>query len=155
MSADLYVASPSLERIDFKTANRGKSVFRGMMRVLESSTIISLLLCLNFLRSSPLLNSLLAKVTPMLGQEGLEIFVGLTQNFSWLLRGLGLPRLASNLLGELRRGSTEDGFKPESLLWVEVMFFIIEIVVTASSEVSSKSMILSLNFFVYQITLSC
>ena len=91
----------------------------------------------------------------MLGQEGLETFVGLTQNFSWLLRGLGLPRLASNLLGELRRGSTEDGFKPESLLWVEVMFFIIEIVVTASSDVSSKSMILSLSFFGYQITLSC
>lgn len=80
MPAELFAVSPVLAKIDFKTVSRvlslcGKSVPLGMLCRLELWRFTSPSLYLNFLRSRPLLNSMLAKVTPMLGQLEFEAFV--------------------------------------------------------------------------------
>lgn len=134
--APLFEVSLPFAKIDVKTvilvvSFSAKSVRPGMVgRFACRSTFVSPLLCLVFLLSSFFLNSILAKVTPLVGhEEDLDDATNdpLFTNMSALEK---LPRCESMPL--FIRGSKGDLGNPERLLGVVVIDFIMAMVVITS-----------------------
>ena len=133
----LFKMSLLFAKIDVKTIFLGlslavKSVRPEMLgRLWRASTFISLLQCLVFLLSSFFLNSILAKVTPLVGHEedleGAATYEPLFTNTPALEK---LPRCVSVRL--LIRGSKGDLGKTEPLLEEVVIDFIMAMAVIAS-----------------------
>ena len=130
--APLFEVSLPFEKIDVTMVSFSvKSVLPGMLgRLACRSAFVSPLLCLAFLLSSFFLNSILAKVTPLVGhEEDLDDATNdpLFTNTPALEK---LPRCESTPL--FIRGSKGDLGNPERLLGVVVIDFIMAMVVITS-----------------------